>query len=116
MRLEYQFRDGVAVLRLVGRFATGSDAEFLSAKDLLQQAGVTKAVVDLRKVPYIDSTGLAFVVDLHKALKNRGGQLLLANANERVHEVLELTRIGDIIPLFEDAEDAEAALRGEVLC
>ena len=67
-------------------------------------------------VPYIDSTGLAFIVELHKSLASRGGQLFLADANERVREILEITRIGEIVPLFQDVEDAEAALRGEVLC
>ena len=116
MRLESQFRDGVVVLRLAGRFVTGSDAEFLSAKNRLQEAGVSRAIVDLSAVPYVDSTGLAFVVELHKALRNRGGQLFLAGANARVREVLELTRIADVVPLFDDAAEAEAALRGEVLC
>jgi len=116
MRLESQIRDGVCVLRLAGRFVTGSDVAFLSAKNCLQKAGIVKAVVDLSGVPYIDSTGLAFVVELHKALQSRGGQLMLANPNARVREVLEMTRIGEIVPLFDDAENAEAALRGEVLC
>jgi anti-anti-sigma factor len=116
MCLEFQIRDGVGILRLQGRFVTGADAEFVSARNSLQQAGIDNAIVDLRAVPYIDSTGLAFVVELHKFLAGRGGQLFLASANQRVREVLRLTRIGEIIPLFEDAEDAEAALRAEVLC
>lgn len=116
MRLESQIRDGVVILRLAGRFVTGSDAEFLSARNCLQKAGIVKAVVDLGAVPYIDSTGLAFVVELYKALQSRGGQLFLASANPRVREVLELTRIAGIVPLFDEAEDAEAALRREVLC
>jgi len=116
MRLESQIRDGVCVLRLQGRFVTGSDAELESARNSLEEIGIAKAVLDLRAVPYIDSTGLAFVVELHKSLVSRGGQLFLADANQRIREVLEMTRIGEIIPLFEDVEDAEAALRGEVLC
>jgi len=116
MRLESQIRDGVCVLRLRGRFVTGSDAELACAQKSLQQTGIANAVVDLGAVPYIDSTGLAFVVELHKSLVSRGGQLFLAAANERVREVLQMTRIGEIIPLFQDVEEAEAALRGEVLC
>jgi len=116
MRVESQIRDGVCVLRLKGRFVTGSDAELVSAQNSLEEAGIANAIVDLRAVPYIDSTGLAFVVELHKALTSRGGQLFLADANQRVREVLEMTRIGEIIPLFDDVEAAEAALRSEVLC
>ncbi len=116
MRLESQIRDGVCVLRLQGRFVTGSDAELVSAQNSLEEMGISKAIVDLRAVPYIDSTGLAFIVELHKSLVSRGGQLMLADANQRVREVLEITRIGEVIPLFQDVEDAEAALRGAVLC
>ena len=85
-------------------------------ESLLREAGIANAVIDLSAVPYVDSTGLGFVVELHKSLASRGGQLFLAGANQRVREVLQMTRIGEIIPLFEDVEDAEAALRGEVLC
>ncbi len=116
MRLKFEIREGVGVLRPQGRFVTGSDAELQSAKDYLNENGISKAVIDFGAVPYIDSTGLAFVVELHKSLAGRGGQLLLANANDRVREVLEMTRIHEIVPLFGDAENAEAALRGAVLC
>jgi len=116
MRLESQIRDGVCILRLQGRFVTGSDAELVSAQNSLEELGIARAVVDLSAVPYIDSTGLAFVVELHKSLASRGGQLFLANANQRVREVLQMTRIVEIIPLLQDVEDAETALRGEVLC
>jgi anti-anti-sigma factor len=116
MRLETQIRDGVGVLRLRGRFVTGSDAELLSARNCLADAGVANAVADLSDVPYIDSTGLAFVVELHKSLASRGGQLVLANANARIREVLEMTRIGEIVPVAANVEEAEAALRAEVLC
>jgi anti-anti-sigma factor len=116
MRLESEIRDGVGILRLQGRFVTGSDGELVSARNYLQELGIAKAVVDLSAVPYIDSTGLAFVVELHKSLASRGGQLFLAHANARIREVLEMTRIGEIIPLFDDVDEAEAALRGEVLC
>lgn len=116
MRLQSQIRDGVCILRLQGRFVTGSDSELLSAQKSLQEIGIVNAIVDLSAVPYIDSTGIAFIVELHKSLAVRGGQVFLAEANQRVREVLRMTHIDEIIPLFEDVEDAEAALRAQVLC
>ena len=94
MRLKFEIRHGVCVLRPQGRFVTGSDADLMSARNYLEKNGIVRAVVDFSDVPYIDSTGLAFVVELHKSLSGRGGQLLLANANERIREVLEMTRSG----------------------
>jgi len=111
MRLEFNIRDGVFVLRLKGRFSTGSNAEVASAKEQLQQPEIANAVVDLGEVPYIDSTGLAFLVELYKVLQGRGGQLVLAGANARVREVLTLTRIGELMPVFDDQKSAIAALQ-----
>jgi len=116
MRLEPQIRDGVCVLRLKGRFVTGSDAEFLAARDYLTEAGIANAILDLNSVPYIDSTGLAFIVELHKSLVARGGQLLLVGANPRVREVLEMTRIAEIVPQFSDLESARNGARGAAVC
>ncbi len=116
MRLQYQVHDGVAIMRLEGRFVTGSDVELQQVQDSLESAGVASAIAVLDAVPYVDSTGLAFIVELHKSLASRGGQLILAEANRRVREVLEITRIGEIVPVYDSVEDAEAALRAAVLC
>src|SRR5579863_3825051 len=116
MRVESQIRDGVGIIRPEGRFVTGCDAALDATRDYLQEAGIAKAVLDLSQVPYVDSTGLAFVVELHKWLSSRGGQLVLTNANDRIREVLRMTRISEIVLLFDNAEDAECELRGEVVC
>jgi len=116
MRFDTQIREGVAILRLKGRFCTGADVELAPAKAFLQDNGIRKAVIDMSDVPYVDSTGLAFVVELHKALDADGGRLVLAGPNARVREVLALTRIGEFVPSFADRESAEAALRPEVMC
>jgi anti-sigma B factor antagonist len=111
MRLESNIRDGVCILRLKGRFVTGSNAEVASARKQLQVNDIANAIVDLGEVPYIDSTGLAFLVELYKIMQDRGGQLVLAGANARVLEVLTLTRIGELIPVFDDQKSAIASLR-----
>ncbi|MFN7995234.1 MAG: STAS domain-containing protein [Bryobacteraceae bacterium] len=115
MRLESQVRENVCVMRLKGRFVTGSEDELRLAQRQLRDTKVDRAIIDLSEVPYIDSTGLAFVVELHKSLESRGGQLALANANPRVRQVLALTRIGEVIPVYEDESAARHALSGSQL-
>jgi anti-anti-sigma factor len=116
MRVQSEDRRGVSILRLIGRFVTGSDAELSAAEKSLREAGISNAILDLSGVPYVDSTGLAFIVELHKSLIARGGQLFLTGAGPRVCEVLEMTRIAEIVPMFENVAGAEAALHSEVLC
>ena len=116
MRFETEIRDGVCVVHLEGRFVTGSERELDSVNTQLDGIGVSGVVLDFEQVPYIDSTGLAFVVELHKAMRRRGGHAVIAQPNQRVREVLVLTRIAELVTIYDDLESAEMALRGEVLC
>ena|SRR5581483_662995 len=115
MRLESEFRDNVCVMRLNGRFVTGSEDELRLAERHLRDTKIDRAIIDLSGVPYIDSTGLAFVVELHNSLESRGGQLVLASANPRVRQVLALTRIGEVIPVYDDESAALRALTSSQL-
>jgi anti-anti-sigma factor len=66
--------------------------------------------VNCAALPYIDSTGLSFVVALHNTLKDRGGRLALSFVNPRVRKLLELTRLLEVIPVFDDVDSAFAAI------
>ncbi len=63
-------------------------------------------VVDLRHVPYIDSRGLEFLVDLSAGLRETGGSLLLANASPLCKEILAITGADQGIPVHDDLESA----------
>jgi len=70
MRIEFEIKDEFCVLRLRGRFATGSNAEYLQTRDELQKTGCRKVIADCREASYLDSTGIALVV-LQKTLGGR---------------------------------------------
>ena len=110
MRIEFEIKDEFCVLRLRGRFATGSNAEYLQTRDELHKTGCRKVIVDCREASYLDSTGIAFVVELYKNLKNAGGHFVLAAVNRRIRDVLELMQLDEIIPIFDDEQAALAAL------
>lgn len=103
----------MCVLRLQGRFVTGSDAPYLRAKlDEIKASGYRKVVADFGDVPYLDSTGISFVVSCYTALTNVGGHFALARVSPRVMEVLHLTKLAGVIPNFADEQSAIAALGG----
>lgn len=114
MLVEFENKDEVCILRLKGRFVTGADMTYLRAKaDELKNSGSRKVLADFSDVPYIDSTGIAFVVGLYTSLTNAGGRFVLAAPSPRVREVLELTRLTTVIPVVRDEAAGLAALRAE---
>jgi|SRR5690348_3441195 anti-anti-sigma factor len=112
MQVEFEYREDVCILRLTGRFVTGADMTYLRSKaDEIKKGGCGKVLADFTNVPYIDSTGIAFVVGLYTSLTNAGGRFVLAAPSPRVREVLELTRLNTIIPIVPDETSALAELR-----
>ena len=56
-------------------------------------------VIDLEKVPYMSSAGLRILLTAHKAMLGSGGELLIANVQSAVREVLDITGFSDILNL-----------------
>ncbi len=114
MQVEFESsQDGICTLRLQGRFATGRDTAYLHTKaDELKQSGCGKVLVDLGGVDYIDSTGIGFLIGIYSSvLKVADGRFALANLNHRVREVMDLTRLSEVIPIYPDTTAALAALQ-----
>lgn len=72
----------------------------------VRDTGGANIVVDLKRVPFIDSRGLEYLWDLSTDLSSRGGSLRIACANATCKEILRITRVDQTIPVFEDLESA----------
>jgi anti-sigma B factor antagonist len=67
-----------------------------------------RLVVNMREVRYIDSSGIASLVEVLKEARSKEKKLVLFGLNAAVHDVLQLTRLAKI---FEIRETEEEALR-----
>jgi anti-anti-sigma factor len=112
MLVEIEKRGEICVLRLHGRFATGKDSSYLRGKTLeVKNTGCSRVLADFTQVEYLDSTGIGFLIEIFTSvLQNAPGSFVLANLNRRVREVLELTRLANVMPIYSSEEAAFAAL------
>jgi len=115
MHIEFEYKGDVCILRTQGRFATGLDAEYLRTKtDEIKKSGRRKVLADFHNVPYIDSTGIGFLVGVYTSVTNTlGGRFVVAGPNQRVREVLELMRLSTVIPIAADEAAGMAYLQTE---
>jgi anti-sigma B factor antagonist len=77
--------------------------------DLLKAKHVPRVIVNLEKVKYIDSAGVASLVEGLKTSRDLKSGFALYGLSKTTREVLELTRL---IKVFEVYDNEEAALRG----
>jgi anti-sigma B factor antagonist len=95
--------DGVTIVDLRGRLVLGEESAGL--RDLvrnLASRGNKKILLNLRDVSYIDSSGLGELVSAFTNMRSLGGELKLLNLNERVHDLLQITKLYTIFDITDD--------------
>ena len=98
---------GVSVVELSGRIALGDGSGVVrdAVKGLLAR-NRTKILLDLSGVNYIDSTALGELVGSYATVTQSGGQIKLAGAQKRVHDLLLITKLYTVFEAFNDRAEA----------
>jgi len=68
-----------------------------------------KVVMNLSKVRYIDSSGVASLVEGLKASRDAGSRFILYGLSATAREVLQLSRLLKIFEVYDNEEQAMAA-------
>lgn len=103
--LGFEVRDGALVVRVdLARLDAVAAPAFRDAL-LPAAAGRRKVVLDLDRVRFLDSSGVAALVSTLKKLEP-GGQVRLVGAHDEVRQVLKLTRLEKVFPVDPSVEDA----------
>ena len=65
-----------------------------------------RVVLDLAETRYIDSSGVATLVEAFQALQRKQSRLLLAGMNPRVRGVFEIARLDSLFTIFPTVQEA----------
>lgn len=94
-------RGGSVVLGIEGEFDLGAVADFEAATGRLPAD--SRLVVDMRRLDYIDSTGISALLRLDARLREDGGTLgCVVPAEGAVRRVFELIRLGETLSVTEE--------------
>ena len=66
-------------------------------------------VVDLTRVSYIDSSGLAVLIEGMQNVGSYGGKFALAGLQESVRPIFEIARLDQVFRIYPDVDSALAA-------
>jgi len=69
-----------------------------------------RLVVDLSKVTYIDSSGLAVLIEGMQNVEAYGGKFILAGIQENVKPIFEIARLDQVFIIFPHVDAALAAI------
>ena len=102
-------QDGVVITEVEGQLIVGNRQELKQKLlDELEKGG-RKFLVDFAKTGYIDSSGLGVLVSLSKKIREQGGDLRLANLNDDLKTLFELTKLDTLFKIADTREKALAS-------
>ena len=111
MRIKEKIDNHVAVLSLSGKMMGGPETTALHdhIRSLIGD-GISKVVIDLGGVKWINSSGLGVLMAVMTTLKNADGQMKLANTTEKVESLLMITQLMRIFDTYDSVDRAVSAM------
>jgi anti-sigma B factor antagonist len=110
MSIEDGQQSNTVVVDIAGKVTIGYDAKMREAIAEAREAGARNILLNMRGVTRLDSSGIGELVAAHASVTKAGGRLLLVGLPNKVATVLQITNLLGILELFDDIDEAIAAL------
>ncbi|MBP1622836.1 MAG: anti sigma b factor antagonist RsbV [Acidobacteria bacterium] len=106
MKLSIRKIKDIVVIDVEGKIVLGEgDVEIKQTVNSLLQKGSKNVVMNLAKVSYLDSAGLGEIMRCFTALRRDGGDLKLVSLNQRIIDLLSITKLLNVFDIY-DSESA----------
>ena len=111
MELQYsELNNNIRSLRLIGTLDVVGVAKIETKFAGYCSGDNVRVLVDRSEVDFLASIGIRLLKLTAKSIASRDGRMVLLNPIPEVHNVLEITGILAIIPIYSSLESAETVL------
>ncbi|MDD2689088.1 MAG: STAS domain-containing protein [Candidatus Omnitrophica bacterium] len=106
MKIREEKLNDAVICILEGEININNSPDLRKAFDGLIKRNEKKLVVDFSGVSYIDSSGLATLIEMFQRLKKIGGALRFSNMEQKVKNIFEVTKLHKLFEIFDNREAA----------
>ena len=97
---------GFKVLTIEGEVDLNSSPEMRKVFNDLIDKGAKKIVVSFERVAYIDSSGLATLIEMMQRLKKSQGSLYFFQMSEKIKNLFEITKLDKLFAIYRTQDEA----------
>jgi len=110
MKLSNRKVGDVVIIDVDGKIVLGDgDVEIKQIVDNLLNKGNKKFILNMAKVPYLDSAGLGEIIRCFTTLRKSGGSFKLLSPNQRIIDLMTITKLLDVFDTFDNEAAAIAS-------
>ena len=114
MEIERTSQGNVTIVAVRGVIKLGESVKAFSRvlEEILEDEA-ERVLVDLEGIDHVDSTGLGELVGSLQRFEEQGRRIAFVNPAGRLRRLLQLTRLDEVMPIYDDRGRAVADLKGE---
>jgi anti-sigma B factor antagonist len=111
LRISTRQVESVIIVDCYGDLVFGDDTMLL--RDQVKRLLPTNphVVLSLRDLTYLDSSGMAALIELFFSAQKAGGRVKLASLSKRIRDALQITKLTMVFEVFPDEFAAVASFR-----
>lgn len=106
MRIDIQEINDVTLLELDGCLEGPTSTCLADAVSKSVSVSMTKFIIDMENVTFVDSCGLGALVAALKAVQQYSGQIRISSLDPEVYSIFELTRLHRLFEICPDKKQA----------
>ena len=102
-------KDGAVIVRPSGDIDLAGSPTLRMELRKLQMAKPMRLVIDLAGVPYMDSSGVATLVEAMQIARKNNTKLILCALQDKVRSIFEIARLDTVFTIVTNTDAAHAA-------
>lgn len=110
MKIDTENTGEITICKIEGEINIDNSHQLRRSFDDLAKQGVKKIIIDFSSLDYIDSSGLATLIEMFQRLKKIDGSLRLCGLNDKVRSVFEITKLNTLFCVYDNTETAREGL------
>ena len=110
MAVKTESKNGLMICRVDGDIDINCSPDMKKVFDKLISQKTPKIVIEMTRVAYVDSTGLATLVWILKNMRSYGGKMRLSGMSPKIKSLFEITKLDKLFEIMASEEEAIAGL------
>lgn len=107
MELQFKRKNKTMIILISGEIDHHTSIELRrQTESALAQMGGRNIIFGFEEVTFMDSSGIGMMIGRYKQLQALGGRIAIACANEKIAEIIRLSGLTKLLPVFDTIEEA----------
>ncbi|MBU1366813.1 MAG: STAS domain-containing protein [Candidatus Omnitrophica bacterium] len=101
MKITEEKKDDIVICKVQGEVNLDTSPDLRKRFDSFISSNTKKIIINFSDVPYIDSSGLATLIELLQRLRKIDGKFRICNMSEKVRSIFEITKLCKLFEIFD---------------